>query len=254
MCPHELHPLVAGFGDAEAYDRGRPVYGEPVARALIEGLELRAGDAVLELGAGTGQLSRSLLAAGLELTAVEPLDGTRALLAGAIGQQRVRAGVAEAIPMPDGCVSAVFAAEAFHWFDETRAMPEIKRVLRPGGGVGILRALPLLEAEWSRELGEILQEPRGEHPGFGARGTAAALEEDPAFGPVSERVVLTPARQTREGLLAYFATISWVATLEPPARAALIARLEQVLERNHVDEVSYEMRHQIWTAQLRASA
>ena len=78
---------------------------------------------------------------------------------------------------------AVLAADAFHWFDERRAMPEIRRVLRPGGGVAILRTAPAIDEPWSRELGEIINEMRPEHPAFNARGPAAALEEDPALRP-----------------------------------------------------------------------
>src|ERR1700738_1080910 len=90
-----LHPLVAGFLDAETYDRGRPGYGQEVVGALSAGLDLAPGAVVLELGAGTGALTRALLAGGLDVTALEPLEGMRGMLARAIGSERVLAGVAE---------------------------------------------------------------------------------------------------------------------------------------------------------------
>jgi SAM-dependent methyltransferase len=246
----ELHPLVGGFSDAAAYDAGRPRYRELVVSMLVEELELAPGAPVLELGAGTGQLSQALLDAGLELTAVEPLGPTRELLAAAIGADRTRAGRAERIPLADGSVDAVFAADSFHWFDETRAMPEIRRVLRPRGGVAILRMVPRLEHPWSREFGGILMESRPEHPAFGDRGAAAALEEDPAFGPVTEHSLTTPVVLSREQLLAWVASFSWVAVLDDAARARLLERLEELLTRHHVSRIEHDVLHQIWLARL----
>lgn len=245
-----LHPLVGGFDDAAAYDAGRPRYGEPVVSLLVEQLELRPGAPVLELGAGTGQLSRALLDAGLELTAVEPLGPTREMLIAAIGSEHVLAGRAEQIPLGADSVEAVFAADSFHWFEETRAMPEIKRVLRPRGGVAILRMLPRLERPWSRELGEMLIESRPEHPAFGERGPAAALEEDAAFGPVTHTSLTTPGVLEREQLLAWVASFSWVAVLAAPERQRLLERVDELLTRHDVSRVEHDILHQIWVARL----
>ena len=247
-----LHPLVGGFSDAAAYDAGRPRYDARVVALLVEALELGRGAPVLELGAGTGQLSGALLAAGLDLTAVEPLGPTRELLRAAIGEERVREGRAEDIPLADSSVRAVFAADAFHWFDETRAMPEIKRVLAPGGGVAILRMVPRVERPWSREFGEIVMESRPEHPAFGERGArgAAALEEDPAFGAVTATTVTTPGVLDREQLLAWVASFSWVAALAPEQRASVIERVGELLRRNEVQRVEYDVLAQIWLARL----
>lgn len=245
-----LHPLVGGFTDAAAYDAGRPRYGEQVVSALLAELGLEAGAPVLELGAGTGQLSRALLDAGLELTAVEPLGPTRELLAAAIGGEHVREGRAEEIPLAEDSVEAVFAADSFHWFDERRAMPEIKRVLRPHGGVAILRMVLKVDLPWTREFGEILMATRPEHPAFGERGPAAALEEDPAFGPVTETFVTTPSVIDREQLLAWVASFSWVAVLDPDERGRLLARLEELLSRHGFVRGEHDITHQIWLARL----
>jgi SAM-dependent methyltransferase len=246
----ELHPLVQGFDDAETYDRGRPRYDDAVARVLIDGLELAAGAPVLELGAGTGQLSGALVEAGLDLTAVEPLGPTRDLLARAIGPERVREGVAEQIPLADGSVEGVFAADAFHWFDETRAMPEIKRVLRPGGGVGILRTVPSWDMPWARELGEIMMAATPPHPAFDGRGPAAALEEDADFGTVLETSTTSSMTMDRERMRAYIGSMSWVATLTPSARGELLAKVDELLDRHGFEQATHDVRHQIWIARL----
>ncbi|MGO9490605.1 MAG: class I SAM-dependent methyltransferase [Solirubrobacteraceae bacterium] len=249
--PDGLHPLVGGFTDAHAYDAARPRYDAQAAAVLVEQLGLEPGAPVLELGAGTGQLSAALLAAGLDLTAVEPLEATRELLCAAIGDERVRSGTAEQIPLADDSVTAVLAADAFHWFDETRAMPEIRRVLRSGGGVAILRmTVPVLDQPWSRELGEILMTGMPEHPAFGERGAAAALEEDPAFGPVLETSVRVQAELDREQLIAWVGSFSWVAVLPAEARQELLSQVRELLVRHGVDRSRHQILQQIWVARL----
>ncbi len=247
----DLHPLVGGFTDAAAYDAGRPRYDASVAHELIEAFELGAGAPVLELGAGTGQLSEALLSAGLDLTAVEPLGPTRELLAAAIGAEHVREGRAESIPLADGSVDAVFAADSFHWFDETRAMPEIKRVLRARGGVAILRMIAGLNQSWSKELGEIILSSRPHHPAFTDRSPAAALEEDADFGAVTASRLTTPQVLEPPQLLAWIASFSWVAVLEPEQRERLLARVQEVLDAHGVERVEHEVVVQVWHARLR---
>ena len=247
----DLHPLVGGFSDAAAYDAGRPRYWPEVAELLVERLGLAKGAPVLELGAGTGQLSGALIGAGLDLTAVEPLGPTRELLSEAIGAERVLEGRAERIPLSSGSVEAVFAADAFHWFDEARAMPEIKRVLRPGGGVAILRMVAQIDEPWTKELGETLMQTRPEHPAFGERGPAAALEEDAAFGELFEASMTSPATSDRQQLLAWIASFSWVAVLDAEERSALLARVEELLASNGVERLEHDVLAQVWLARLR---
>src|SRR5947209_9607660 len=129
-----LHPLAQQFASvADTYERGRPEYAPAVIGALAAELGLRPGGAVLDLAAGTGKLTRALLAFGLDVVAVEPQAPLRELLAKVTGGERVLDGTAEAIPLPDASVALVTVADAFHWFDQPRALAEIKRVLAPGG-------------------------------------------------------------------------------------------------------------------------
>jgi hypothetical protein len=123
-------------------------------------------------------------------------------------------------------------------------------VLRPRGGVAILRMIALLERPWAREFGEILMAGRPEHPAFGERGAAAAHEDDPAFGPVRERSVTTPVMLDREQVLAWVASFSWVAVLVPAERERLLERLGELLARHDVSREEYDVLHQIWLARL----
>ena len=97
---------------------------------------------MLDLAAGTGKLTRALLGVGLDVVAVEPQPELRELLVASVGEERVREGLAESIPLPDESVAAVTVADAFHWFDHAAALAEIRRVLRPGGGLALVAVVP----------------------------------------------------------------------------------------------------------------
>lgn len=114
---------------AEEYERTRPTYPP----AILDALPLGGDASVLDLGAGTGKLTRLLTARYREVTAVEPLANMRAVLERAVPGARALAGSAERIPLGDAFVDGAFAAQAFHWFEKAAALPEIARVLRTNG-------------------------------------------------------------------------------------------------------------------------
>ncbi len=93
---------------------------------------------MLDLAAGTGKLTRQLVALGANVIAVEPDAGMRATFARVVPGVEMLAGSAEAIPLADASVDAVFVGQAFHWFRAEAALAEMHRVLRPGGGFGLL--------------------------------------------------------------------------------------------------------------------
>ena len=129
-------------------------------------------------------------------------------------------------------------------------MPEIKRVLAPGGGVAILRTVPAIDEPWSRELGVLITEMRPEHPAFNERGAAAALEEDPAFGAVRETKVTSRRELDRDAIVALIGSFSWVATLPRCRPRADAPGAGEVLDAHGVERESYDVLHQIWLARL----
>jgi SAM-dependent methyltransferase len=227
-----LHPLAARFASvADAYERGRPDYAPAVAGALAAELGLTVGAPVLDLAAGTGKLSRTLLAAGLDVIAVEPQEAMREKLAAAIGEERVREGVAEAIPLPDASVEAVTVADGFHWFDQATALTEIRRVLRPGGGLAVLSTAPDWSgASWANDVGTLIQRLRPEHPYFDGPPWQDAVRDAGGWTRPREIRVTTPCPADPEGIVAFVASMSFVAALPEDERATTLAQVAEVVD------------------------
>lgn len=144
---------------ADEYDRARPEYADEAVDRVVSELGLRPTASVLDLAAGTGKLTRALQRRFVHVVAVEPDDAMRAKIDG-----DARAGSAESIPVDGSSIDAVFVGDAFHWFDTEVALGEIRRVLRPGGGIALLwnrwsipedgEARRLLDDVWRRFHGD----------------------------------------------------------------------------------------------------
>ncbi|HEY4915702.1 MAG TPA: class I SAM-dependent methyltransferase, partial [Solirubrobacteraceae bacterium] len=111
---------------------------------------------VLDLGAGTGKFTRALVSRGLDVVAVEPLDEMREILQQQLPDVRALAGTAENIPLDDDSVDAVTVAQAWHWVDERRALPEVARVLRPGGELCLIWNRRDHSVAWMRRLSDVM--------------------------------------------------------------------------------------------------
>lgn len=147
----ERHRLVP-VGAMAAYERGRPSY-PPDA---IDWLLPASARTVLDLGAGTGKLTTRLVERGLDVVAVDPLPEMLEVLRASLPETPALLGTAEEIPLQDNSVDAVLVAQAWHWFDPARAIPEVVRVLRPGGRLGLLWNTRDERLGWVRELGRII--------------------------------------------------------------------------------------------------
>lgn len=215
---------------AAEYDRGRPDW----PAAALDLLDLDPSSSVVDLGAGTGKLTRLLCERFAHVWAVEPLPAMRGLIARTAPAAEALAGTAESIPLPDGCADGVFAGQAFHWFDLERAVPEIGRVLRPGGTLALLwnradpdRPSPLPAAYRARQ-----DELRGEIalPEIDARG---AIEAGP-FGAVSEATVENEQVSDRADVLAFAVSQSWIACRPAAERERILRELGELLtERSY---------------------
>jgi len=123
---------------AADYERARPPYIDAAVDWALERLGLREGSRVLDLAAGTGKLTRQLVARGLHVVAVEPGEEMRTVLEHELPGVEALAGRAEKIPLRDASVDGVTVGQAFHWFETEKALSEMHRVLRPRGGFALL--------------------------------------------------------------------------------------------------------------------
>jgi MOSC domain-containing protein YiiM/SAM-dependent methyltransferase len=231
MSAPNVHPAAAhGFeAGADAYERARPTYPPEAVGALVENLALRPGRTLLELGAGTGKMTRLLAPTGVRILAQEPVDGMRERLRQADPHVELVAGTAEAIALPGGSVDAVVVAQAFHWFDPVRALSEIHRVLRPGGVLALAWNFRDESVPWVAELGRLIHALAGDAPQ--ARGgrwrddlAKVALFTAWTCIEVPHHHALTPAE-----VLERVASVSFVAAAPANARAALLEQVARML-------------------------
>ena len=193
---------------------------------------------MLELGAGTGKLTRRLVPAGGRIVALEPVPGMRAKLAAALesvtGDDGLAAveivdGTAEAIPLPNRSVDAVVAAQAFHWFDAIRALSEVHRVLRPGGRFVLAWNRRDESVPWVKALGDRIRTLAGDEPQVWDERWPAALRRCALFEPVEQADFRQSHRLTRAGVLDRVASVSFVAAAEPSAQAEVLADVDALL-------------------------
>jgi SAM-dependent methyltransferase len=226
-----LHPLATKFAAvADVYERGRPDYPPAVTGALTAELGLTPGARVLDLAAGTGKLTRALLAAGLGVVAVEPQGPLRETLVASVGAERVLEGLAEEIPLPGASVDAVTVADAIHWFDHARALAEMRRVLRAGGGLAVLTTTPDWSGvSWAASLGALIVEARPEHPQFEGPPWQEALRASGAWSEPRQVRVTASLPASPQRLRDYVASISWIAAMEEEERGETLAKAEAIL-------------------------
>jgi SAM-dependent methyltransferase len=180
---------------------------------------------VLDLGAGTGKLTRQLLRTGARVLAVEPIEAMRLELERSVPDAESLSGTAEAIPLGDATVDAVAAGQAYHWFDPRRALPELHRVLRPAGGVALLWNSRDLKDPLQAALEELLRAAKGDAVARVAGDPHEDFARSGLFTPIEERVFGHEQRVTREILADTVASRSYIAALPDAGRDAVLDRV-----------------------------
>jgi ubiquinone/menaquinone biosynthesis C-methylase UbiE len=230
-------PLSAppdAFGRAaQDYERGRPGWPEPLLDVVVGELGLGPGSAVLDLAAGTGKLTRQLVPRVGHVVAVEPDEAMLAVLAEVVPEAEPLAGSAEAIPLPDDAVDAVFLAEAFHWFASDETVAEIARVLRPRGALVVMwNTQNQHDPPFPEEANRIIEESieRGGAPGM-SRILSGAWREPLArsrFEELRERQFDREESTTRDQRIAYLLSVSSIASQPEAARVELAEKLREL--------------------------
>jgi SAM-dependent methyltransferase len=218
---------------ASEYERARPSYPPDAVDYLREILPIGRGTRVLDLAAGTGKLTRLLVPSGADLLAVEPVAAMRTALQQAVPGVEVLPGTAEAIPLADGSVDAVTVAQAFHWFDAGAALAEIARVLRPGGGLGLVWNVRDESVDWVRRFTEITIRHSGGTPyrrDYSFDRWQREFASSRLFTPLAARRFRFDQEADVDLVVERAASISFVASMAPDDRAACLAEVRAMIE------------------------
>ena len=184
MTAEHVHPKVVAYTKAaDNYVRGRPEYPPELADWLRDAVGIGPGVSVLDLGAGTGKFTKSLVATGARVLAVEPIEEMRRKLVSTLPGVEAHPGTADAIPLPDASLDAVVCAQAFHWFATAQALDEIHRVLKPGGRLGLIWNVRDERVPWVEQLGRIINQHQGDAPRYHTGAWRKAFPH-PGFGPL----------------------------------------------------------------------
>lgn len=226
--------LSSSFGAAAvAYAEHRPDYAQAAVRWAIEPAP---GLRVLDLGAGTGKLTATLLTVGAEAVAVEPDPAMLAELRRTLPAVRSLPGSAESIPLPDASVDAVLAGNAMHWFDMAVAGPEIARILTPGGILAGLWNVFDDRVDWVAGLARV-----GGAEAVGPRDTPISWRAETAgmhlpktkdvarFGSPEQAEFRHGQRRTADSLVATLATKAGILVMPEPERDARLGRIRDYL-------------------------
>lgn len=221
------------LSDAEDYDRYRPGY-PPEAVAWVIG---REQSTVIDIGCGPGNLTAQLMELGHFAIGVDP--STVMLQRASAKGLRVAGGSAEALPLRDACCDVVSAATSFHWFDQARAVPEMRRVLRPGGRVGLFTNIRDEQIDWVKELSEIIG---SEEAMFVTLGGADGMETEwltklegaGLFGSTEHRIFDLEQALTEEHLVGLVRSRSYIAILPDDERVRILNEVVRLC-REHPD-------------------
>lgn len=218
----------------EDYERGRPGYPHGVVDVAV----VPSSATVLEIAAGTGKLTRLLASRFARVVAVEPDAGMRRLLSTGCPESEVMDGSAEHIPLAANSIDAIFVAQAFHWFDNEVALTEFSRVLRPHGALvvmwnvasgppvpSIAAAEAVLAPTWPQDSAFPLDmTTRGWTPDAWQLAFAQAN-----FNPIREVELANHQSVDAQGLIAFFGSMGWLATLPGDERQRLLDRMRSQL-------------------------
>lgn len=218
------------FGGAvDIYERARPTYPAEAAAWLVP----PGARVVVDLGAGTGKFTRSLVKRGFEVTAVEPDPKMLATLTAALPSVTGLVGSAEQLPFADATVDAVTVAQAWHWVDESVALPEVARVLKPGATLGLIWNLRDERVDWVRQLGIVMRHSEAE------RFRRDEFVIGAPFGPTESFSVSWSMPSSAEALVELAASRSYIITAEPAERQRILDAVRKLAE-THPDLVGRE--------------
>ena len=220
-------------GIADVYESTRPGYPDDAVEWLLG----REPLAVLELGAGTGKLTSSLVAAGHNVVATDLSRPMLDRLAATVEATVVRC-AAERLPFAPDTFDAVVVAQAFHWFDADTAVPEIARVLRPGGHIALVWNIREESVPWVRRLSAIIGSEDG---GEDLQLSSGALGSSGVFAALTTAEFRFWQHLNRDGLLGLVRSRSYIAAMEASQREEVLRRVRDLYDEYGQDQGGLRM-------------
>jgi SAM-dependent methyltransferase len=260
LSPEQKAERAASFGGAAAhYERYRP--GPPAA--AVDWILPVGARAVVDLGAGTGGLTRVLAGRLDEVIAVEPDDRMRAVLAEAVPEARAMQGRGESIPLADGSVDAVIASSSWHWMDPIPTLHEVGRVLVPGGMLGVVWSGPDRDSAMIEQARTLLG--GANDSGSEAEAALAQAIDDPyaptqvleipdgvPFDRPESTAITWDVDLTTDDLIGLLGTFSWVILMDDDARERLFDTARRFLRESMSTEgaatIAVPYRAEVWRA------
>jgi len=224
---------------AELYERVRPTYPQSAIAFVVAELGIDESSELVDLAAGTGKLTRSLLHIGARVTAIEPLDGMRSVLARELPEVTAMAGSAEEIPLEDESVDAIFVGQAFHWFDREKAPREIARVLRRGGGLVPIWNTREEREGWIGEIREIIERYKRDAPQHEDDEWRTGVDDSGLFEPVQQRDFEQVQEVPRAQAVEVFASRSYVSALPAEERQRALEEISAVIPDRETITIPY---------------
>ncbi len=230
-----VHEAATAFeGAATVYEHSRPGYPSEAVTWLADELGLGPGRRVVDLAAGTGKLTRDLVASGAQVIAVEPVAAMRRTLADTVpaagegAAVSVVGAVAQALPFGDGRVDAITVAQGFHWFATDVALAEMHRVLRDGGGLGLIWNYRDVSDPLQAALTELMEPLRGDTPSYNTGEWRHVFDDGELFATGEEFHWSWRQPVDVEGVADRVASISFIAALAADDRSRFLDRVRAV--------------------------
>lgn len=225
--PHVV--AIEGFGsDPERYERGRPGYPVSAVQAVLDALGDVAGAVIADIGAGTGKLTRELVASGSTVVAVDPVPAMTDVIIKQGIKAHVVTGAAETLPFADNSLAGLTVAQAFHWFEGDKAWDEFARVLRPGSAAVFTWNARIRTNTWVEEIWKLLDGVE-KHAPWSNRDQPSRFPEHAHFAEMTKQHFEHRVPMTEAAVFDRLTSVSHVAILPEDEQQRLIAQTRQII-------------------------
>lgn len=226
-----VHPIAAeGFArGAQTYARGRPDFPPVVREWLMDDLQLRAGKVALEVGAGTGKFTKNIVETGAQAIALDPVPQMLTQLKRAVPEATATLGSATSIPLADESVDAVICAQSLHWFATREALAEMRRVLKPGGKLGLIWNVRDQSVDWVASITKLIDRYEGDAPRYDKGEWRTLFPAEGFTRLIERRVTHGHTGSPEQVIIDRIASISFIAALDADERQRLIARVRELI-------------------------